>query len=301
MSAELHKKAMAAVQRLNQAAEAHGSDQVWALFSGGTDSLACALVTSQARQFRGCLHIDTGTGIPETQEYVRTTCKRMGWPLRIVRAQDLNDPSVEGRVTDYRLLVLQRGFPGPGMHRKMYGRLKERPLDAFLRDIKAHRYHRIIWSTGARSEESVRRMSTTHAAPQRDGCNVWVNALHDWTKLETRQYARMLNVPSNEVCDLIHMSGECLCGAFAREGELDELALWFPKVAARIRALEKEVKRAGHKYGWGERSVISRRKGLKVKNHIASPLCSGCSVKASAKTAETPDSRAPARRACRAG
>ena len=71
-----------AVDLLNEATERHHAAGVWVGFSGGDDSLTAALVTAQAAQFRGCLHLDTGIGIPETQDFVRETCQRQGWPLR---------------------------------------------------------------------------------------------------------------------------------------------------------------------------------------------------------------------------
>jgi hypothetical protein len=42
-------------------------------------------------------------------------------------------------------------------------------------------------------------------------------------------------VPLNEVSQLLHMSGE---------GELDEIRLWFPRVASEIDSLQEEVRAA---------------------------------------------------------
>lgn len=78
----------AAVELLEAVAREYKASGVWAMFSGGDDSLATAIVTSRAAQFRGCLHIDTGIGIPETQEFVRETCRQQGWPLAVYRAID---------------------------------------------------------------------------------------------------------------------------------------------------------------------------------------------------------------------
>jgi 3'-phosphoadenosine 5'-phosphosulfate sulfotransferase (PAPS reductase)/FAD synthetase len=68
-----------AVAFLDHARLEHRSSQTWSLFSGGDDSLATAVVTSHALGFRGCLHIDTGIGIPETQQFVIDTCRQQGW------------------------------------------------------------------------------------------------------------------------------------------------------------------------------------------------------------------------------
>ena len=51
------------------------------------------------------------------------------------------------------------------------------------------------------------------------------------------------------------MSGECLCGSFAKPGEREELAFWFPDFESQLRQLETRV--AGvpgipeHRQHWG--------------------------------------------------
>ena len=72
-------RAEAAVTFLDDLAEQHDG-LVYAMFSGGDDSLTAALVTARTKRFTGCVHLDTGIGIPETQEFVIETCRRMGWP-----------------------------------------------------------------------------------------------------------------------------------------------------------------------------------------------------------------------------
>ena len=57
-------------------------DRVIALFSGGHDSLCATHLASRFRRFDGVAHINTGIGVEETREFVRTTCARYGWPLR---------------------------------------------------------------------------------------------------------------------------------------------------------------------------------------------------------------------------
>lgn len=109
----------AAITVLDAATRNYNASGVWSLFSGGDDSLATAIVTSQAPGFRGCLHIDTGIGIPETQQYVIETCRRQGWPLKMYRAKD------QGQ--DYEALAVKHGFPGPGAHPRAC-RWGERPI-----------------------------------------------------------------------------------------------------------------------------------------------------------------------------
>ena len=82
-------------------------------------------------------------------------------------------------------------------------------------------------------------------------------------------------MPRNEVSALLHMSGECLCGAFAHEGELDEIGDWSPDVAVGIRALEEEALAAGIppercRWGWGAGRERPSRTG---------PMCSSCDAR----------------------
>ena len=87
---------------------------------------------------------------------------------------------------------------------------------------------------------------------QKDGSRIWVAAIHDWTKDNCHQYMAKHDLRRNEVVDLIHKSGECLCGAFAKKGELAELELWFPKEAEMIHELEAKVRANGLPWGWEE-------------------------------------------------
>ncbi len=254
-----------ALDKINEAADRYKSSGVYAMLSGGDDSLTCALITTQAKLFRACVHLDTGIGIPETREYVRELCRQQGWPLKIYRAADQGQHYVEH--------CRAYGFPGPGQHWRMYTRLKERPLRAFVREHKQHRLDRLLLSTGARSQESQRRMG--HVQPERrDGVKVWLNPIHDWSKSDCHVYIASRGVARNPVVELLHMSGECLCGAFAKPGELKEIALWYPHVAAEIRNIEGELQ-ALHPNAavWGQRP-----KGSRATKRRDMPMCTNCLV-----------------------
>jgi len=259
-----------AVELLESVAAEHNASGIWALFSGGDDSLATAIITARTSRFRGCLHIDTGIGIPETQQFVRETCARQGWPLKVYAARDCGQ--------DYEALAIERGFPGPAMHFKMYTRLKERPLRAFIRDHKTYRHDRLVFSTGIRQRESQRRMGHARQVLQQ-GVIVWANPIYTWSKADCLD--TIGSIPRNPVVELLHMSGECLCGCFAKPDELKEIALWFPHVGERIRALECRVKEAGHDGVWGVRPVPKRKRQPAVLDSAGrkvGPLCQQCEL-----------------------
>lgn len=75
---------------LNLAIDKYQPTKIFALFSGGHDSLtatvmACGLL---GEELDAVVHIDTGIGIPETQQFVIDVCAQMGLPLLIYRASE---------------------------------------------------------------------------------------------------------------------------------------------------------------------------------------------------------------------
>jgi 3'-phosphoadenosine 5'-phosphosulfate sulfotransferase (PAPS reductase)/FAD synthetase len=232
------------------------------LFSGGNDSTVLAHMMRERSDY--AVHCNTTIGIEATRRFVRETCQ--DWDLRLIEKL----PPVS-----YRELVLERGFPGPAMHYKMYQRLKERQLEQVRRDfVQKPRKERIMFIAGRRKSESKRRQNIP--LHERRGSVVWASPLAMWTTLDMTTYRLMQgDVPVNRVSELIHMSGECLCGSFAKENELEEIEMWFPEVAAEIRELEREVQAAGHQEPfcrWGHRSggEPTKRVGM---------LCTSCDFK----------------------
>lgn len=238
------------------------------LFSGGNDSTTMMHVLHGRGLVTHAAHANTGIGIERTRQFVRDTCAEWGIEL-IEKSPDEKD--------SYRSIVIDQGFPGPGHHYKMYQRLKERALRKVTAELKTHRLDRVMYLAGRRRTESARRANVPEM--QREGSVVWVSPIVLWTALDMNTYRDMAgDVPRNEVSDLIHMSGECLCGAFAAKNELAEIAMWFPEVAEEIHELEAEVRAAGHqeticRWGWGadNPNFLSSVKAAK-----SGPMCSSC-------------------------
>lgn len=236
------------------------------LYSGGNDSTVLAHLFRDVATHAA--HCNTGIGIEMTREFVRETCRL--WDLPLIEVH----PPVS-----YEQLVIEQGFPGPGHHFKMYQRLKERGLRQVRRQlVKNPRRERVLFLAGRRRDESKRRMAIPEM--DRDGSVVFASPLAHWTKQDLNTYRKMHPaIPRNEVSDTLHMSGECLCGAFAHSGELEEIRFWFPEVAAHIDELQEKVRAAGHPeqrcvWGWG---------GTLGKGEVApsksGPLCSSCDAR----------------------
>lgn len=258
----------------HQAIVAHsGGKEIGAvciLWSGGKDSTTLAhLVRDQATHV---IHANTGIGIEETRQFVRD--QAAAWGLALVERHPPAGCS-------YRELVLDQGFPGPSQHYKMYQRLKERTLDAVRRDIIGNVYRRrLIYFAGRRRQESVRRAEIP--LHERDGSAIWISPLANWTALDINTYHTMFpDIPRNLVTDLLHMSGECLCGAFAKKGELDMIREWYPDTADDIDRLEHDVRAAGHpepvcRWGWGAYRTPRDRGPRSLQK--AGRLCSSCTA-----------------------
>jgi 3'-phosphoadenosine 5'-phosphosulfate sulfotransferase (PAPS reductase)/FAD synthetase len=233
----------------------HDPSHVFALLSGGNDS---TVLTSWARRSFGhkidaAVFIDTGTSIepdpedpsdttPSVREFVEAFCANRYLPLIVLEAGDA-----------YERMVRQHGVPGPGAHRYPYVNLKERQIDRLIREHKTRWNDRILLLTGARAAESQRRMGHA-AASERDGCTVWVNPLIDWTDEQMRDYRAEHGLEESPVAALLHRSGECNCGAFAKPGEREMLQSLFPRWFERVvLGAEATARECGKWARWGER------------------------------------------------
>lgn len=238
------------------------------LFSGGNDSTTLAHLFRDRVTHYG--HANTGIGVEDTRQYVRDTCAAWGVPLmeRYTEPGYGYEDLVTGEAkpkTEFAKYdrIWPGGFPGPAAHAMFFQKLKETPLRQMRNElVKSPRKQRVIFLAGRRAEESQRRTSRFEIGEltyiERVGSIVWVSPLLEWGKLDLNSYRkRFPDVPRNETADMLHMSGECLCGCYARNSELDEIRFWKPDTAAQIEDLEKRVEKAGldidpktRKWGW---------------------------------------------------
>lgn len=242
----------------------HSPIASFCLFSGGGDS---AVLAHRCREhYDKLVFIDTGTAVPGVREHVERFALWVGRDLLIYDSGDA-----------FRRMVLGGndgagfGFPGPAQHGRAYTRLKERQIEAVLRDAKVGcpRSARVLFLTGVRRAESARR--AVRMPITRRGGAVFVNPLIDWTDQEMRAYRYEHGLPESDVAALIHRSGECNCGSFAAPGEREMLrSLWPEWFETTIGSLEREAEDRGiPACRWGERPPDA-------KLTDAGPLCSSC-------------------------
>jgi 3'-phosphoadenosine 5'-phosphosulfate sulfotransferase (PAPS reductase)/FAD synthetase len=241
---------------------------VYGMFSGGHDSLSAVHVASQHQLFRGAVHINTGIGVEQTREFVRETCRQNGWPLREMMTERIQDR--------YESLVMRFGFPGPGGHGVMYRRLKERCIRKLVAANKKATGGRSLLVAGMRLDESTRRMG--NAEPHsREGFRCWCAPILRWKVDERNAVIDAMGWPKNPVVGKLCMSGECLCGAFAKPDEIVEVEFHFPETAKRIHELEAMAKKAGVHCMWG--TPPPKKSKERADQPSLFSLCWGCGNK----------------------
>jgi 3'-phosphoadenosine 5'-phosphosulfate sulfotransferase (PAPS reductase)/FAD synthetase len=230
---------------IDAAVAEHDPAAVFALFSGGHDSVTSTHIAAQHPAFKAVVHVNTGIGIEQTREYVRQVCHDQGWPLLELKAPE---GLYEQRCRDH-------GMPGgPIQHGIMYQLLKDDQIRQLVRDYKRFKGDRVGLVTGARSAESERRMRVHPEYIRRERAQLWINPILDWTAIDVGTYLHEHGIPRNPVVDKLHRSGECLCGALADPQELDWIGYWYPEVAAHIRSIEQDCFSRQLPYRWGTKA-----------------------------------------------
>lgn len=243
----------------------------FALYSGGDDSLVTTHWLMENGYCDEVLSIDTGIGLKITRRHIRETCARYGWPLVEVRAK-------EDCGQDYRKIVLEHGFPGPPKHREMYIQLKERAIEHIVRLRKRRRSkEKVLLATGIRHDESQWRAGYGgQEVTIVKGAQMWANPFYWISGQAFHEYRVEHDLPRGPASIMLGMSGECLCGSYAEEGELAAIRLIEPETADYIESLEREAAARGHCWRWEERppkvvEVDERQGALDFR-----PMCMGC-------------------------
>lgn len=257
------------VEVVERAKADHAVYRTFLLLSGGNDSLV--LLDTMASLADEIVHIDTGIGIPETNAFAERVARRYDLPYTVLTPPTSYEELVFGR---------WRGMPGPGAHRYTYQRLKERCVEALIRSHRTKRGQRFGLMTGVRRAESRRRMGYGDPV-NRKGGQVWINPLLWWPNEEMTGYRSAQSLPVNEVSANLHMSGECLCGAMADQGEDREeraaIRFFYPEFDRRLCEMENECRNRGLPYTeWG---VKRDPKAVAADHEAAGMLCQSCAYR----------------------
>lgn len=235
-----------------------GSGVVLAGFTGGSDSLVLVHLLSELKIPFRPFFCNTGIGVFEQWEFIRQYCKDNQW--------DLIEQNVVYRT--YKQMVLLNGFPGPAMHRIMYQNLKEKSI-VFINN--QHNKKALIL-TGVRLSESERRkINITDEVQTNNKLGItWVSPIMNWDDDDKNEYLEERKIKKSTVSECLGLSGECLCGAYAKKGELQKLKEFYPATYKVIADLEETLFKIGYTWGWEDKPP-----GEKETNNVMEKIFPG--------------------------
>lgn len=239
------------------------------MFSGGNDSLTAYNVARALDvPLTHFLHGITGTGIPETTQFCRQIGEKSG--LSYIEAN-------AGKA--FEKAVWKRGFYGRGIHahKLVYHLLKkiefERTISRNIRQGKRGR--NVLLINGVRWQESANRARVQDQPIRADVSNIWVNIVNDWSRLDCANF--LADYPRNPVTELLHRSGECMCGTMQSQEERKEAAFWFPHWGKWLDELDRAIR---DKFGWGWGEPIPSWFSQSQKGQMFlpdfQPMCQNC-------------------------
>lgn len=268
LGASLTSAMSLSIRRYQRAVDEYRPTHIVAMVSGGRDSAAMfEFAREMGVKIDLILHGRTGTGIPETTDFVTDYYGNIGPDFAIADAGDA-----------YEEYVMRKGFFGVGRHAHnfAYRILKAQPMrKAISREIRmGKRDVRILLLNGARALESDNRqknlleMRRDPAAPG----NIWVNTIHDWSTADRDRYLRLRGCPINPVAIELCRSGECMCGTMQSQQSRCEASAIYPEWGSWLNELERAAK-AKHGWGWGENMP---KPADPRQIDMFQPMCVGC-------------------------
>lgn len=245
-----------------------------ALFSGGNDSLLLLGVLKELGVYLDfIIHVHTGTGLPQTLEFVR-------------KIGDAHESTyIEASAgKSYENYVLRKGFFGKGVdaHAYAYHVLKaehlRKAISKYIRQGKRNR--KILLFNGVRVEESDNRkynFGKEEITPEVGRLNdIWVNVIHWWTGEQKDKYLEGNSIERSPVSIELGRSGECMCGTM--QGSLDRAAAkkFCPAWGKWLEDLEKAVIDKGFPWKWGENINKYHHMEMNGQLNMFQPMCVGC-------------------------
>jgi len=271
----------------DEAVEKFDPDYVCGMVSGGNDSAVAYHVAKEIGiDIDFIIHINTGTGIQETTDFVRDYYGNQE-PTYL-------EPSAGDAYEEY---VKRKGFFGRGMiaHAYAYHVLKKSPL---YKSISKHmrkgkRGVKVFLLNGARKSESGNRKinlpDVYNQDPSQKG-NIWVNIIHHWSDEDCKRYLEDREIPINPVTKKMCRSGECMCGTMQSKEDRIEASLLFPEWGNWLDDLEEIVIEEDPKFpwGWGDeqpnwyKQLAHGQMGLMGEHeeyaHQFQPMCVDCKI-----------------------
>jgi hypothetical protein len=289
---------------MRDAIELYKPCAIFACYSSGNDSGVSAHFAA-TRHGAQLAMVITKTGIPESLQHAYSYCQKFDFSLVTKEAVavgppkrkkdgSLFDPKIHcptGMWTDgdsaYEEFCFNFGIPrrNKSMHRRMYVILKERGFDALKREAKRGypRNATVMFVSGVRQDESSIRAGYKTAVHKHKS-SVWVNPFYYSTAADFECYRQEFGIPRNPVSQVVGISGECLCGTMATDGEIQLVEKANPSHAAYLSGIQDRCRSLGLPCEWGA-ATPKKQKPTCLDNQLNlifgdeptfMPACVGC-------------------------
>jgi len=264
-----------------------GLTDFYVAYSGGKDSgiVLDIVAKNYTDNFKGVIFVNTGIATQATIDFVKDYCNDHNYKLYTLYPHDVKRKKISkyGKIGDpftYENRILYHGFPMSGSHNITMAELKFYPMRTFIgKKIKNGERPAII--SGVRKKESTRRNTRKSYSKyiNSDGNVIFVCPLYFKSNDWVTKYWIENDIKRSPVYDTLHISGDCLCGCFAKKEELKLLQMFHPEVFAEIKRLEKLIKKKGtdeaKKYStWGNNKQTTIE--VESQTTIESAICSDC-------------------------
>ena len=274
----------------------HGLTDFYVAYSGGKDSgIAVDFMSKEfPQQFKGVVFVNTGIGTQATVDFVEEYCKKRNYPLHHLHAEDVKRKKITkngkiGDPFDFEHLVLAYGFPKQALHTVTMRWLKLFSIRKFVYERIALGENPAIVS-GIRKNESARRKTKAKKYIYNDGKMWFISPLYYKSNDWVMKYFIENDIKRSPVYETLHISGDCLCGCFAKKEELKLLEMFHPEVFTEIKRLEKLVKEKGSPEAkensvWGIHNQTTE--SVEAQDNLEAYVCSECFFDNTGKEADT--------------
>ena len=270
-------------------------DSFYVAYSGGKDSgITLDLCAKQyPNQFKGVVFVNTGIATNQTIDFVTSFCKEKKYPLFMLRPENVKRKKQDGLIYSYENLVLKWGFPTVTGHNITMRWLKYFPMRQFITD-RIEMGEKPCLISGIRKKESQRRFNNKNSsatAINQDGKLIFVKPLYFKDNNWVMKYFIENNIRRSPVYQTLHISGDCLCGAFAKREEAKLLQMFHPEVFNKIKHIEEKLKKLNNKYSrkygtWGNTQLESITQ-IESQSTLEEFVCNECFFDKDSKEKDT--------------
>ena len=272
-----------------------GVKEVYGLCSGGKDSMSACAIAHQYHPLDGIILVDTtivarkGNHKPS---YIaaKTFANKLNVPFICIKAKEnlkkgfdyvnsIEEYGIGKVVENY---VKKYGFPHRSNHNEVYRYLKEKALIGFVMS-RTEPKQRIAYISGSRRNESERRLKNAQLIGIDDVTPrlIWIAPVYFWSTAEAFKYTRDNNYKISESYKTLHLSGDCLCGAFSKKGEENLIDMFYPDSVNQIVDLENVAnkKHKGRKHwGNGESMKVAKSQRKLTETNKGRWICADCQI-----------------------